>query len=345
MKIVIPVIGFGRAGGERVLSKLATELIGDNKENDVSFVKPRNGTKPYYPTSANIIESTFHSDGFKPFDYLRNLLEIVILCRKLKPDVVIANYFITAYLAIFLSRKTSKYYYIQANESKINKNIIFKVLAFFSYLLPLKKIVNSTQLLPKWLNNYIAEIPAGVDLNLYKNKKVKRDISKWKVGFIGRKEKYKASNEIVDILFSLEEHLKEKIEVHVALYLSDDNKDKLFAYNFHEVNSDADLANFYNECDILIAVGLIEDGAFHYPCAEAMASGCLVISNYAPLKDSHLRIDSFSALDVTDKLTYCLEIMSPKQIDSEIERNSQIMQNYSWKNIGSKFKTIISSGK
>ena len=345
MKIVIPVIGFGRAGGERVLSKLATELIGDNNENDVSFVKPLNGTAPYYPTSANIIESRFHSDGFKPFDYLRNLLEIVILCRKIKPDVVIANYFITAYLAILLPRKTSKYYYIQANESKINKNIVFKFLALCSYLLPLKKVVNSKQLLPKLLNNYVAEIPAGVDLKLYKNEKVKRNIVKWKVGFIGRKEKYKASNEIVDILVSLEGCLKDQVEVHVALYLSDDNKNKLSDYHFHEVNSDADLAAFYAECDIVIAVGLIEDGAFHYPCAEAMASGCLVISNYAPLIDSHLRIDSFSVSAVKDKLEYCLNSMSPEQIDFEIEMNSKIIQNYSWENIGSKFKTIITSGK
>lgn len=343
MKIIIPVIGFGRAGGERVLSKMATELMGD--ENEVIFVKPKNGTFPYYPTNASIIESPFHCNGFKIFDYAKNLIELIRVCRQLEPDVVIASYFITAYLAMFLSPKKSKYYYIQANEFKINKNIVFKILALLSYVLPLKKIVNSKHLLPKFLNDYIAIIPAGVDLSLYKNVRKKRDSSRLKVGFVGRKEKYKGSDEIVGVLASLDYTLRSKIEVHVALYLSEENKEKLSEYFFHKIDSDSDLALFYSQCDIVIATGLIENGAFHYPCAEAMASGCLVISNYAPLENSILQIESFSAEGVANKLRYCLDEMSEEDIESEVLKNTQTIEAYSWESIGAKFRATISADR
>ncbi len=345
MKIIIPIIGFGRAGGERVLAKLATELIGQHNENDVIFVKPGNGSVPYYSTDANIVESAYYCNGMKIFDYIRNLIGLVQLCRQLNPDVVIANYFITAYLAIFLSSKTSKFYYVQANESKINKRIGLKILAFASYFLPLKKIVNSEKLLPEFLNNYISIIPAGIDLSLFKNERQKIKKGKWKIGFVGRKEKYKASDEIVDVLISLNKILDEKVEVHVALYLSDENRRKLDVYTFHEINSDADLAIFYSTCDIVIAVGLVEDGAFHYPCAEAMASGCLVISNYAPLSNSLLLLDKFSPEAVLNKLRYCIESLSDKEMEFEIMKNLQIISEYSWEKIGAKFLNVISTNK
>ena len=45
---------------------------------------------------------------------------------------------------------------------------------------------------------------------------------------------------------------------------------------------DKNLAEFYRGVDLFIATGLIQDGAFHYPCLESLASGCIVISNYGP---------------------------------------------------------------
>ncbi|MCV5715064.1 hypothetical protein OFN39_38260, partial [Escherichia coli] len=55
MRIAIPVVGFSRAGGERVLSRVASELI--DRGHDVFFVAPDNLSAPYYPTNASIVRS------------------------------------------------------------------------------------------------------------------------------------------------------------------------------------------------------------------------------------------------------------------------------------------------
>ena len=55
MNIVIPLLGFGKAGGYRVLSMLANEwiLLG----HEVYFIVPDDSSYPYFPTKATIIKS------------------------------------------------------------------------------------------------------------------------------------------------------------------------------------------------------------------------------------------------------------------------------------------------
>jgi glycosyltransferase involved in cell wall biosynthesis len=62
--------------------------------------------------------------------------------------------------------------------------------------------------------------------------------------------------------------------------------------------SDTELSNFYREIDVLIAPGIVQLGACHYPVIEAMACGTPVITTgyypadstnswIVPVKDSH----------------------------------------------------------
>ena len=53
MEIVIPITGFGRQGGFRVLSNLANEWI--RLGHTVLFLSPRESDDPYFPTTAEII--------------------------------------------------------------------------------------------------------------------------------------------------------------------------------------------------------------------------------------------------------------------------------------------------
>lgn len=342
MNILIPVFSFGRGGGERVLSMLATELIKNGSR--VFFVCPESKSIPYYPTDADILTFPDINRFGIVIDFLINYFRLWKKCRSIDADIAIANYHITAYLVLFLSVKTKKYYYVQANEAKLCPKIIRKILAFTTYLLPLKKIVNSSTILPKIVNNYCAIIPAGVDLDLYRSNEMPVMQNNIKLGLVGRKEPYKGTREIIDILSSLDENIKARIKINIALHIPKESVDKLWDFEFFKIKSDHDLADFYKSCDIVLAAGLIEDGAFHYPCAEAMASGRLVISNYSPLveTDSHLKLKCFDESGILNALFFAMK-MTSDEINNEVTFNFLKINEYSWDNIGRKMHYVLSS--
>ncbi|WP_417715150.1 hypothetical protein [Escherichia coli] len=60
------------------------------------------------------------------------------------------------------------------------------------------------------------------------------------------------------------------IIINIAIYLEEVDKERLiaagFQVNFFPITSDLGGILLLNTDDIMIAAGLIEDGAFHYPC-------------------------------------------------------------------------------
>ena len=52
MRILVPILSFGRAGGYRVLSELANNWVSRN--HDVDFLSPDSSDEPYFPTKAEI---------------------------------------------------------------------------------------------------------------------------------------------------------------------------------------------------------------------------------------------------------------------------------------------------
>lgn len=344
LKIVIPVLGFGRAGGERVLSQVATQLV--DHGNEVTFVVPQGqADKPYYPTKAGIALSQKSTSNNK---YVRLAMTYFYLwreCKKQKPDIVLANFHMMAYLVALLPiSNKKKLYYIQAYEVMFGKNSLRKLFAYLTYLLPLRKIVNHKDILPAKINNYEAVIPAGLDLNLFKPQEINNSFKIQTIGFIGRQEKHKGSDELIDVLCA--HPYRHDITLNIAIYLSDENRAKLetagINYCFYTISSDEELATFYRRNHLMLAVGLIEDGAFHYPCAESMASGCLVISNYAPLTEteSHFTLTTFDPNLLTEKIKSAFELDSTSY-NSEIQRNITAVAKYDWKTIGQQFNSLI----
>ncbi|MCU8031121.1 glycosyltransferase family 4 protein [Shewanella sp. SM73] len=343
MNILIPVFSFGRGGGERVLSLLASELVKNG--NRVFFVSPESGNIPYYPTEAEIFTFPDTKKFSRSLNFIINYFNCWKKCRNLDADVAIANYHITALLVLFLKRNTKKFYYIQANEAKLCPRFLRKIFAFLTYFLPLNKIVNSKTILPNFINNYIAVIPAGIDLNLYSSKKLPliNSVDKVKIGIVGRKEPYKGTIELINALSNLDQGLKSRIKLHIAIHIPQDAIGKLWDFEFFEINNDTDLSDFYKSNDVVIAVGLIENGAFHYPCAEAMASGRLVISNYSPLHETQsvLKISDFSEINVLTALEQIFN-MSEDEISEEVTSNLLKINDCSWEKIGKKMNKILS---
>ncbi|WP_449557205.1 glycosyltransferase family 4 protein [Huaxiibacter chinensis] len=341
MKIAIPLLGFGRAGGQRVLSRLATELT--ELGHEVYLIVPDDGVQAYYPTNAKQIRTKKTRTRFRLFNLLSNYYHIWSALKAVTPDLAVANHHLTAYLVWLLPRKIKKCYYIQAYEVVFGSNNITKLIAYLTYLLPLNKIVNSSTILPKKLNNYIGVVPAGIDLDLY-YPRTSSQISKRSIGLIGRKEKHKGTKEIIQLLSKWGQD--KKIIVNVAVFLSEENKEYLennrIAYNFTPISNDGELANFYRSNDLIIATGLVEDGAFHYPCAEAMACGCSVISNYAPLVHSKsiLKIETFNTKFLEEKLELFYEA-DEVSIHNELAANISLVSDYSWRNVSKKFDSYI----
>ena len=341
-RIVFPLINFGRQGGHRVIARLADVLI--DKGCEVIFVVRDSIGEQYYPSKAKVIPIQQGSSRFRLVNSIINNLKIINQCRKLKPDVLVATMNVTAYMVFLSSYKCRKVYYVQADESIFATNFLQKLIANVSYRLPLDKIVNNESVLKNSkAKRLIGCVPAGVDFNVFKKRE--KVIEKKVIGFIGRKEKYKGNDLVIDALIRCSE--KYSFTVNIALYLSEENKEKLnrnkVNVNVIPIKNDIELSEFYRSCDLIIACGLVENGAFHYPCAESMASFVPVISNYAPLAktESEYYVDSdVSSLLIESKIDkYFSNSMS--SIKKEQKSNYEYASNYSWSVIGELFYNYI----
>lgn len=345
MKVAIPVLGFSKSGGERVLSKLASELVKNGHE--VFFVVPEHKAVPYYATSATIIKSHQVTKYSKVRNFISSYYYIWKKCREIKPDAAIANYHLTAYLVLLLGFKIKKIYYIQAYEVVFGKNILQKLLAYITYFFPLHKVVNNKKLLPSYVNNYKAIVSAGMDLNIYTPRKLHLNKEKMHIGIIGRIEKHKGTTEAIDTIITW--GLRDNIHLNIAIYLSEESRMKLqknnISFEYTQINSDQDLARYYRTIDIMLAVGLVEDGAFHYPCAESMACGCLVISNYAPLTatNSKFKLDTFSKKALLSKLDFATQLHT-SDLQVEVTNNIKEIEKISWEAIGKEFNEVLVRG-
>lgn len=349
MKILFPVLDFTRAGGMRVLSKIADGMIAQGHE--VTFLAPDGSQTPYFPTVAPILK---YKARFKSFPILRSLSKVLgmyLFLKKVRDnfDVVLANYNITAFpVALAMWRSRKGYYYIQAYEPEFYDELdtikarLSSMLARCSYRLPLIQIVNAPmyQSYHEIAAEYVVE--PGIDLSVFKPRLQLWNDEEITIGCIGRKSKWKGTLEIIKAVERVRNNTGRDLKLKVAFELPElvDLQD----YNFVELcapHGDECLAAFYRSCDIFVATGLIQDGAFHYPCIESMASGCLVVSNYSPancVNSVHLsEVNSekiFSALIEVMK-------MSPSQRSSLVAEAMSDVGKHSWSIISSKIVQVF----
>src|SRR5262245_20141477 len=106
MRILIPILGFGRAGGYRVISELANNWISIG--HHASILVNENSAPPYYPTTAEIVwiddrgcrvSGCTGSERSGSMNVLRNLRSIYRALVSFQPehDVVLANHSLTAW--------------------------------------------------------------------------------------------------------------------------------------------------------------------------------------------------------------------------------------------------------
>ena len=319
IKILIPVLGFGRSGGMRVLSQLATHFV--NLGHSVDFLAPDDGINPYYPTSGSIKRYYYPFNRVPGLRYYAKMIFILIwlLRYRFEYSIVLANAYGTALpVAIGTRKRSNGFYYIQAYEVDFAKDSLFPFsifdvwLARLSYKLKLTRIVNSGLYLSykEISSKYVVE--PGLDLSVFGGRsKVWSGNEPMTVGCIGRLEGWKGTQLVIDAVRQVRESLGIDVRLNVAFHLPRDfrptNCDDFIVLS--EPHGDMNLAEFYRKNDVFIAVGLIQSGAYHYPCMEAMASGVPVISNYAPLcAGDPLYIEEVSVTEIVNALRRFVEM-------------------------------------
>ena len=304
MKILIPVLPFGKGGGERVLAKLADELI--HLGHLVEFLCPEGSKLPYYPTIAKIwwanaegnITDLHKQDDIKTENGLsiqRKLKKALSRIPKNSYDVIIANQSLTV-LPIKLSGWSYKtLYYVQAYEPEFytnmggRKNRILSELSALTYTLKLFTVVNADIYLNYKKLAASRTLYPGVDTTIFYPKDIGNLTPKKNkiiLGTVGRLERIKGTRFILDAFVLLRARYP-NAELHVAF--GDPATFKLYegVYCF-QPDGDEELAKFYRTLDYYICAGTIQHGAFHYPVVEAMCCGVsLITTPYYPANESN----------------------------------------------------------
>lgn len=349
MKVLFPVLDFTRSGGMRVLSKIADGMIAQGHE--VLFLAPDGSQDPYFPTTAPVLKYGVWLQNIPVLRMLSKVLGMYLTLRKVKNDydVVVANYNITAFpVAMAIGRSGKGYYYIQAYEPEFYDEVdtlkarLSTILARFSYKLPLIQIVNAPMYRSYHEISAKHVVEPGIDLTVFRPRRKLWNDEEITVGCIGRKSQWKGTLEIIQAVARAREATGRNLQLKVAFELPETVD--LANYSFVELSSphgDERLAEFYQSCDVFVATGLIQDGAFHYPCIESMASGCVVVSNYAPANVvNSIQLSQVDANKIFNALIEILK-MSSAQRTNLVKTAGNDVEEYSWSIISSKIIEVF----
>lgn len=304
MKILIPILGFGRAGGNRVLAELANHWICDGHK--VDFLVNKASSLPYFPTNAKIrwvtnsgkIITDAERAEISPrvFNGWINLFSLYRSLSKIGKDydIIFANHSLTAWPVVFAKcGNAKKFYYIQAYEAEyysLEKGLKPRVLEWLStrsYGFDLVQICNA----PNYIGykNIRAKewVPPGINFDFffrkleYKNFAAAQEIV---LGCIGRKEPAKGIKYVLEAFEMLYEQ-DQRFQLHVAFGNLPDGWTHP-GLKIVVPHNDKELGEYYRSLDIMLAPGTVQLGAPHYPVMEAMACGVPVVTTgYLPAND------------------------------------------------------------
>lgn len=353
MKILIPIHSFGKSGGYRVLSEFANHWILEG--HTVDFLVNEASPLPYFPTIAGVIWVTntgkLLSDAERsdriPRAY-NGWINLVGLYRAISKigngfDVILANHSLTAWPVSFaLCGNAKKFYYIQAYEPEyyaLEKGLKSKLgewLSSRSYDFDLVQICNA----PSYIGykNIRAKewVPPGINFDFFYPKKLDKELVNTQeivLGCIGRKEPSKGIKYVLEAFQTLYS-MDQRFRLHVAF----GNLPNEWSHPALKVVipiNDKELGDFYRTIDIMLAPGIVQLGAPHYPVMEAMACGIPVVTTgYLPAneKNSWL-VDIESSTSIVIAVN---EIVSGSNHKNKVFKATQDIASFGWKPVARK---------
>jgi len=356
MKILIPVLGFGRAGGYRVLSKLADELI--KLRHSVKFICPDGSEDPYFPTLAKILwidsKGLLSPDKKKSpkkenvFSIQQKLTQALRKIPQSSYDVIIANHSLTTLPIRRAGLVHKTLYYVQAYEPEFYgssgiKNRILAYLSNRSYKMNLFTVVNGqTYLNYKELKSSRVLYP-GIDFDLFYPNAKKLLEEKERpiiIGTIGRKERNKGTRYIVEAFQKIKKNFP-NVELHIAFGEPLEFTDQKDIHCF-QPHGDQALGNFYRSLDYYICAAYVQIGAFHYPVVEAMSCGASVITTqYYPSNEANAWI--IKKLQDADDIVSTFEkaYTSPLLKQQKLKQSLIDVRQFEWSAVGKKLNGYI----
>jgi glycosyltransferase involved in cell wall biosynthesis len=363
MRILIPIIGFGRAGGYRVLSELASHWT--DLGATVDFLVDARSDPPYFPTRAGI--RRFGRDGREaaasatptPFAARGNAVSIYLgmwrALRRLTPgyDVVLANHSLTAWPVALApspaSGRRGRVYYIQAYEPEYLavehgwRARILERLSAASYHLPLRRIVNAPIYLSYRRIRAAHWIPPGMDDSLFTRRSTLPGAGPdepWTVGVIGRREPSKGT---ADALAAFERLAARRPDVRLRVAYG--NLPEGWSHPRADVvvpADDRELGAYYRSLDIMLAPGTQQLGAAHYPVLEAMASGVAVVTTgYLPAAPDNAWLVPVHAPDAIAAAIEDIMRTPPDVLAARLDRAAAAVEGFTWRAVAGRFLELL----
>lgn len=363
MKILIPVTTFERAGGFRVLSELANRWICDG--HSVDFLVDARSEPPHFPTIATVrrfningVEPDLYT-SVEPFAASGNAWSIYLgMLRALnrigaRYDVILANHSFTTWpVALARTGRARKWYYVQAYEPEYYsfesgwRGRVLQAVSALSYRLPLTQVANAPIYLAYKEIHASRWIPPGLDPITYRLRTQppvfdgrKRVI----LGTIGRKEPTKGTRYVLEAFEQLAE-LDERFELSVAYGNLPDGwqhpRCKIVM-----PQGDSGLADYYRSVDILLAPGIVQLGACHYPVLEAMACGTPVVTTgYMPADATNAWIVPVKNAAAISAAIVDITLTTQEHLAAKLDRALQATVPFHWRNVAAAFVEVLSDG-
>ncbi|MHB8950591.1 MAG: glycosyltransferase family 4 protein [Rhodoferax sp.] len=358
MKILIPIIGFGRAGGNRVLAELANYWI--NEGGEVDFLVNEASSIPYFPTNAGIkwvtnsgkiiSETERKKRSPRTFSGWINLIGLFKALSGIGRgyDIILANHSLTVWPVAFAKcGMAKKIHYIQAYEpeyyalEKGFKSIILEWLSNKSYEFDIKQICNA----PNYIGykNIRAKewVPPGINFNIFFPKLENKNFASTQeivLGCIGRREPAKGIKYVLEAFKSLYEQ-DQRFRLHVAFgNLPDDWSHPGLKIIYPE--NDNELGEFYRSLDIMLAPGTVQLGAPHYPVMEAMACGVPVVNTgYLPANENNSWIVEVGSSNSI--VSAVIDVISGKDYRYKVVKATKDIAGFGWEPVAKKMTLIM----
>lgn len=359
MQIVIPVLGFQKNGGYRVLSELASAWT--KFGHKVKFICPVD-SDPYYPTQGKIIYVNEFGEEVPKNTLPSNTTRLKLLKslyfglknNSQSNDIVLANHALTSYPVMLMPKANrSKFYYIQAYEPEYYynygtlKGFIFSAFVAFTYHFSLHRIVNAPIYL-KYKNLRAKHwVPPGVDRSIFKPPNLLIDppglnsAHPIKIGCIGRVEPEKGT---IYVLKAFEQLVKKYSNVYIRIAAFGPLPENWTHEKLEIVvpKSDQELSDYYRSVDILIAPGTVQHGAPHYPVLEAGACGTIVVTTgyLGASDDTAWLVSNRDPEDIANAIVSALS--NPDESRRRRTNFLKIIEDYEWEKVAVDFISIFS---